>query len=209
MRPGKLFEQEVSQAAKALRFWRWNFNNIGQFRGPKLPGDFLLGLPPAWPGEHSRWVLVECKETHEPRLEFDCLQFSARMALTAVNNVGGLAIILIRLVDTRPRAWAVSMFDFVRYSRELDRKSLPLRDSTRCPNLVELVRVSRRSLAGRHTGPDAQIWDLRALYGFEPRPPLEYPERPEPPTLKPPSERELERRRLAIDFFRPLAREAA
>lgn len=159
---GKAFEKEVSLACKAASVFFVNPNDpnpvcdkIGCYR--RTIGNTSIGIS----------LLIEAKECRTSRFKFSRISDRERTHLNAHLTAGGLGLILIKLVSSRPRAWGVPWEDWLELEdgcgydagsvRQLrGSASISLMDGLRPATLIELEKISRLNSLGN-------AWDLRPL----------------------------------------------
>lgn len=161
-RPGKVLEAEVRLFFRSSSAWSHGFDNVGA-SAAKCPrcSQSVGRLNARRPADRiacyrSLSVLVECKETGQPRLPWDHIQEHQVRHLDSHEAAGGVSLLVVRWnIPRAPRAWLLPWASWPALRERLaSRQSLPLSEAAR-PDL--LVELPRRRLRIEDPGP---TWDL-------------------------------------------------
>ena len=161
---GKSFESELEVSCKHLVAWNHSSNSVIPAADRKVcvpcrikATGQLIGLS----------MLLEAKETRDGRFSFSNLDTNHRKHLSWHADCAGVSLVLIKVVETRPRVFGCTWHDWAElesgmgYEHERDEKtrraagtaSISLADGERPLSLVELFKVQRPKGLG-------SCWDL-------------------------------------------------
>lgn len=171
---GSRFRDELSESLKALQglgCWKHCFDNVGkQFHRCPRCSQVMHSTSSQRPADlmaiyRGHGVVIEAKETSEPRIDWDRLEPHQCRHLSAVHRAGGLALVAVRwCIPKAPRMFVVPYVEWTTMADKSGRKSLALLEGKRPgpPWLWEVFKA--RILTDPGLGiPNPLVWDLRPV----------------------------------------------